>query len=98
MKKPYHFVEVSIFAYQLLGLLLKTDSYRAGLLVHMLYPHEMSKYLIIPSVGMWLRPWLPVQFQNTKPFLVTAGVKSKFSAACSSSRQIFTDLILGSYR
>ena len=32
-----------IFSYQLLGQLLKTDSYRAGLLVHMLYSHEISK-------------------------------------------------------
>ena len=32
-----------IFSYQLLGQLLKTDSYRAGLLVHFLYSHEISK-------------------------------------------------------
>ena len=36
-------MEVSIFANRLLGLLLKTKSYRAGLLVHMLYSHEISK-------------------------------------------------------
>ena len=42
---------------------------------------------------MWLRIWLPVQFQNTKPFLATAGVNSKFSAAFTSSLQIFTDVI-----
>ena len=35
--------EVSSIAYRLLGLLLKTDSYRAGLLMHMLYSHEISK-------------------------------------------------------
>ena len=39
------------------------------------------------------RLWLPVQFQNTKPFLATAGVNSKFSAALTSSLQIFTDHI-----
>ena len=32
-----------ILSYQLLGQLLKTDSYRAGLLVHLLYSHEISK-------------------------------------------------------
>ena len=42
---------------------------------------------------MWLRIWLPVQFQNTKPFLATAGVNSKFSVAFTSSLQIFTDVI-----
>ena len=42
---------------------------------------------------MWLRLWLPVQFQNTKPFMATAGVNSKFSAAFTSSLQIFSDLI-----
>ena len=89
-EKPYHFVEVSIFAYRLLGLLLKTDSYKAGLLVHMLYSHE---FLNFPSVDMRLRLWLPVQFQNTKPFLATVGVNSKFSAALTSSLQIFTDHI-----
>ena len=31
------------FAYQLLGQLLKTDSYRAGSLEHTLYSHEISK-------------------------------------------------------
>ena len=50
-------------------------------------------FQIIPSVGMWLRIWLPVQFQNTKPFLATAGVNSKFSVAFTSSLQIFTDVI-----
>ena len=50
-------------------------------------------FQIIPSVGMWLRIWLPVQFQNRKPFLATAGVNSKFSAALISSLQIFTDFI-----
>ena len=34
-----------------------------------------------------------MQFQNTKPFLATAWVKSKFSAALNSFLQIFTDLI-----
>ena len=42
---------------------------------------------------MWFCLWLPVQFQNTQPFLATAGVNSKFSAAFTSSFQIFTDLI-----
>ena len=42
---------------------------------------------------MRLRLWLPVHFQNTKPFLATAGVTSKFSAALTSSLQIFTDVI-----
>ena len=42
---------------------------------------------------MRLRLWLPVHFQNTKPFLATAGVNSKISAALTSSLQIFTDLI-----
>ena len=42
---------------------------------------------------MWLRIWLPVQFQNRKPFLATAGVNSKFSAALISSLQISTDFI-----
>ena len=42
---------------------------------------------------MWLRIWLPAQFQNTKPFLATDWVNSKFSAALNSSLQIFTDLI-----
>ena len=36
-------MEVSIFAYRLLRLPLNTNSYRAGLLVHMLYSHEISK-------------------------------------------------------
>ena len=36
-------MEESIFVNRLLGLLLKTKSYRAGLLVHMLYSHEISK-------------------------------------------------------
>ena len=40
---------------------------------------------------MRLRLWLPVHFQNTKPFLATAGVNSKFSAALTSYLQIFTD-------
>ena len=71
-------MEVLIFAYRLLGLPLNTYSYRAGLLVHMLYSHEI---------------WLPLHFQNTKPFLTTAGVNSKFSAALTSSPQIFTDVI-----
>ena len=35
--------EVSAITYRLLGLLFKTDSYRAGLLVHMLYSHEIYK-------------------------------------------------------
>ena len=35
--------EVSTITYRLLGLLFKTDSYRAGLLVHMLYSHEIYK-------------------------------------------------------
>ena len=35
----------------------------------------------------------PVQFQNTKPFLATVGVNSKFSAALTSSLQIFIDHI-----
>ena len=34
-----------------------------------------------------------MQFQNTKPFLATAWVNSKFSAALNSFLQIFTDLI-----
>ena len=34
-----------------------------------------------------------MQFRNTKPFLVTAGANGKFSAASTSSLQIFTDLI-----
>ena len=38
---------------------------------------------------MRLRLWLPVHFQNTKPFLTTAGVNSKFSAALTSSLQNF---------
>ena len=42
---------------------------------------------------MRLRLWLPVHFQNTKPFLATARVNSKFSAALTSSLQIFTDVI-----
>ena len=42
---------------------------------------------------MRLRLWLPVQFQNTKPFLATAGVNSKISADLTSSLQILTDLI-----
>ena len=42
---------------------------------------------------MWLRLWLPLQFQNTKQFLATAGVNSKLSAALTSSLQIFTDPI-----
>ena len=42
---------------------------------------------------MSLRLWLPVHFQNTKPFLTTAEVNSKFSAALTSSLQIFTDVI-----
>ena len=65
-------------------------SYKAGLLVHMLYSHE---FLNFPSVDMRLRLWLPVQFRNTKPFLATVGVNSKFSAALTSSLQIFTDHI-----
>ena len=36
-------VEVPIFAYRLLRQLFKTDSYWAGLLVHTLYSHEISK-------------------------------------------------------
>ena len=36
-------VEVPIFAYRLLRQLFKTDSYSVGLLVHTLYPHEISK-------------------------------------------------------
>ena len=36
-------VEVPIFAYRLLRQLFKTDSYSEGLLVHTLYPHEISK-------------------------------------------------------
>ena len=35
--------EVSTITYRLLGLLFKTDSYRASLLVHMLYSHEIYK-------------------------------------------------------
>ena len=35
--------EVSTITHRLLGLLFKTDSYRAGLLVHMLYSHEIYK-------------------------------------------------------
>ena len=42
---------------------------------------------------MRLRLWLPVHFQNTKPFSATAWVNSKFSAALTSSLQIFTDVI-----
>ena len=38
---------------------------------------------------MRLRLWHPVHFQNTKPFLTTAGVNSKFSAALTSSLQNF---------
>ena len=34
-----------------------------------------------------------MQFQNTKPFLATTWVNSKFSAALNSFLQIFTDLI-----
>ena len=39
-----------IFSYQLLGQLLKTDNYRAGLLVHLLYSHEISK---LSWVSVW---------------------------------------------
>ena len=42
---------------------------------------------------MRLRLWLPVHFQNTKPFLTTAGVNSKFSAALTLSPQIFIGVI-----
>ena len=48
-------------------------------------------FQIIPSVGMRLRIWRPVQFQNTSYF--TLPVNSKFSAVLISSLQIFTDVI-----
>ena len=78
------------FAHRLLGQLSKTDSYRAGSLVHMLYSHEIFKYSECRYVIEYLTS---LQFQNTKPFLTTAWVNNKFSAALNSSLQIFTDLI-----
>ena len=83
-------MKLPIFAHRLLGQLLKTDSYRAGSLVHMLYSYEIFKYSECRYVIEYLTS---VQFQNTKPFLTTAWVNNKFSAALNSSLQIFTDLI-----
>ena len=79
-----------IFAYQLLGQLLKTDSYRAGSLEHTLYSHEISK---LSRVSVWdCVSDVRCNFR-TRSRLWRLPVNSKFSAALISSLQIFTDVI-----
>ena len=90
LKKPYHFVKVPIFAYQLLGQLLKTDSYRAGSLEHTLSSHEISK---LSRASVWdCVSDVRCNFR-TRSRLWRLPVNSKFSAAIISSLQIFTDVI-----
>ena len=79
-----------ILSYQLLGQLLKTDSYRAGLLVHLLYSHEISKLSWV-SVCDYVSDFR-CNFKHESVFDDCRSKQQIFSCLISSL-QIFTDVM-----